>query len=149
MTLEEINAIMAKQGIKYPELAEQLAVKPEYLRRVLKGDFALTEQLSRHISLALGQTRNRSIIYTIPMPDGQVEALIPGADKMPPEEVRVCLQRVIDYNMRRLNRESDEAMRAALGNMRATVEVAGEPPAVAPLINMRRAASPHEEGGMA
>ncbi len=127
MTIEEINAILEERGISRQEFAAQMNISYHTLRLILSGQNRLTPQMARHIELELGLARNRSIIYTIPMPDGQVEALIPGADKMPPEEVRVCLQRVIDYNMRRLNREGDEAMRAALGNMRATIEVASDP----------------------
>ncbi len=110
MTKDEIKQALKERGWTYQTLAEKLRVSEGSLRVQLSANGKLTDQLSAHIELLLGNTQEQLIMYKITYPDAVVQSWLPGWDDLTPEQRKAGIEAVLREATEQLVAEQEARM---------------------------------------
>lgn len=110
MTIDEIKQALRERGWSNKKLAEMLHIHEVTLNLILSGKNKLTDQLSAHIELLLGNTQEQLIMYKITYPDAVVQSWLPGWDELTPEQRKAGIEAVLREATEQLVAEQEARM---------------------------------------
>jgi len=110
MTKDEIKQALSARGWTYQTLAEKLRVSEGAIKNALSVNGKLSDQLSAHIEMLLGNTQEQLIMYKITYPDAVVQSWLPGWDELTPEQRKAGIEAVLREATEQLVAEQEARM---------------------------------------